>query len=252
MVQSVERTLDILEALADAKEDMSLSQLRDILDLPLGTVHRLLGTLMARGYAAQDTVTRHYGPGPKLLEIAARAAGNRRFNLTRIVRSALQELTAATGETSNLLVLRDNEGVYSEQVASPHLVRMFTEVGQQVPLYCTGGGKAILSGFTDEQLAAYLETERMKPWTAKTITNPELLRQEIEQARRWGFAIDDEEREASVFCVAAPIFDHTGKCIAAVSISGPTTRLSRDRAIDLGPRVRQAADECSAQLGYNG
>lgn len=250
MVQSLDRALDVLEALADVDEGISLTQLTERLGLPLGTVHRLLASLAARGYAAQDKETRLYGPGPKLLEVAARAANNRRFNLSRLARPALQSLTEATGETSNLLVLQGEEGVYSEQVASPHLVRMFTEVGQRVPLYCTGGGKAILSGFSEERLDAYLATTRLTPFTAHTITSPAQMRAELQKARVDGFALDDEEREVGVCCVAAPIFDRLGRCVAALSISGPTTRLSRERAVELGPRVRAAADICSSQLGY--
>lgn len=250
MVQSLDRAFDVLEALVATQEDIGLSQLTEQLSLPLGTVHRLLGSLVARGYAAQDKETRLYGPGPKLLEMAARAANNRRFALARIARPALQALTAATGETSNLLVLQGHEGVYSEQVASPHMVRMFTEVGQRVPLYCTGGGKAILSGMSVEQLASYLEGVRLVPWTAHTFAKAEDLQAEIEQSRSCGFALDDEEREEGVCCVAAPIFDRLGRCVAALSISGPVTRMTRERAIALGPQVRQAADQCSAQLGY--
>ena len=250
MAQSVERTLDVLEALATAADDLSLSQLREQLDLPLGTLHRLLAGLIERGYAAQDRSTRLYGPGPRLLEVAALAGRHRRFNLVRIARPLLRELTEATEETSNLLVLQGLDGVYREQAASPRMVRMFTEVGQRVPLYCTGGGKAILSGFSDAQLEAYLATIRLEAFTQKTLGDPAALRAELMQARCQGFAIDDEEREAGVCCVAAPIFDHSGQCLAALSLSGPTTRMNRARAQELGPLVQTAAARCSAALGY--
>ena len=250
MVQSLDRALDVLEALADAEGDISLSQLSENIGLPLGTVHRLLGSLVARGYAAQDRETRLYGPGPRLLEVAARAAGNRRFDLGRIARPALQRLTEATDETSNLVILHNDEGVYSEQVTSPRLVRMFTEVGQRVPLYCTGSGKAILSALSPDLLEAYLAHTTLQGFTPRTITSAEQLRAELEIARQQGFALDDEERELGVCCVAAPIFDRFGHCLAALSISGPTARMSIERARALGSLVRQAADACSAQLGY--
>lgn len=250
MVQSLDRALDVLEALAASDDDVGLSQITERTGLPLGTVHRLLSGLVARGYAAQDRETRLYGPGPRLLEVASRAASSRRFSLSRIARPCLIDLTSATDETSNLLVLQGDEGVYSEQVASPRLVRMFTEVGQRVPLYCTGGGKAILSGFSNDQLEAYLARMPLKAWTPSTISTAEGLRRELGLCRDQGFALDDEEREVGVCCVAAPIFDRIGRCVAALSISGPTTRMSRQRALALGPIVRQAADACSAQLGY--
>lgn len=250
MVQSLDRAFDVLEALAEAEDDISLSQLTERVGLPLGTVHRLLGSLVARGYAAQDRDTRLYGPGPRLLQVAARAASNRRFHLSRIARPVLQHLTELTEETSNLVLLQNHEGIYSEQVSSPRMVRMFTEVGQRAPLYCTGSGKAILSTFSPEQLDTYLEHTHLQGFTPRTVTNAERLREELEAARAQGFALDDEERELGVCCVAAPIFDRFGRCVAAISISGPTARLSLERARALGPLVRQAADECSARLGY--
>lgn len=250
MVQSLDRAFDVLEALAEADEDISLSQLTERVRLPLGTVHRLLSSLVARGYAAQDQVTRLYGPGPRLLEVAARASANRRFQLDRIARPVLQRLTEATEETSNLVILHNDEGVYSVQVCSPRMVRMFTEVGQRAPLYCTGSGKAILSGMPADQLEAYLERTPLQRFTPKTITDVERLRAELGMARAQGFALDDEERELGVCCVAAPIFDRFGRCIAALSISGPSVRMPIERARSFGPLVRQAADECSAQLGY--
>jgi IclR family transcriptional regulator, acetate operon repressor len=251
MVQSLDRALDLLEALAAADDSISLSQLTEQVGLPLGTVHRLLSGLVERGYAAQERDSRLYGPGPRLLEVAARAAANRRFDLSRLARPILQQLTASTDETSNLLALQGDEGVYREQVPSSRLVRMFTEVGQRVPLYCTGGGKAILSGFSAEQLEAYLVRVPLQPFTSHTIVVPQRLREELSRARAQGFALDDEEREGGVCCVAAPIFDRFGRCVAALSISGPTTRMSRERARDLGPQVRHAADACSAALGYD-
>ncbi len=248
-VQSLDRALNLLEALTESDDDVSLSQLTERTGLALGTAHRLLNSLVQRGYAAQDGETRLYGPGPRLLEVAARAAGSRRFHLGRIARPCLRDLTRVTDETTNLVVLQNDEGVYNEQVASPRLVRMFTEVGQRVPLYCTGGGKAILSGLAVDQLEAYLARTSLQAWTPHTFATADSLRQELELSRSRGFAIDDEEREIGVCCVAAPIFDHLGRCVAALSISGPTTRLARERAIALGPLVRRTADRCSTQLG---
>lgn len=250
MVQSIERALDILEALASADDGLSLTHLRERVDLPLGTLHRLLATLNERGYATQDAATRHYGPGPKLLEIAASALNHRQFSLQRIARPFLQELTAVAGETSNLVIYQGDEAVYIEQVSGPQLVRMFTEVGQRVPLYCTGAGKAILLGMAPAQLDAYLANRQLARITAHTLTSAEQLRAEIERSRERGFAIDDEEREEGVRCAAAPVFDHIGNCVAAISVSGPTTRLSRQQVIEIGFHVRRIAAAASAQLGY--
>jgi len=249
-VQVLDRTFDILERLAGAGQDVGVSELHADLGLPLGTLHRLLENLVRRGYAAQDPQTRRYGPGPKLLEIGALALVSTRFDLHRIVRQQLEALTASTGETSNLVVPQGNDGVYLDQVASPHLVRMFTEIGRRAPLYCTGAGKAILSGMSPEWIDAYLERVKLETWTPQTPTSSETLRADIAEARLRGYALDNEERELGVRCVAAPIFDVTGRCLGAISISGPTTRVTPQVVDEIGPQVRQAARICSAQLGY--
>jgi IclR family acetate operon transcriptional repressor len=249
-VQVLDRTFDILERLAGAGQDLGVSDLHAELGLPLGTLHRLLENLVRRGYAAQDPKTRRYGPGPKLLEIGALALVSARFDLHRIVRQQLEALTAATGETSNLVVPQGNDGVYLDQVASPHLVRMFTEIGRRAPLYCTGAGKAILSGMTPESIDAYLWRVELEPWTPHTPSTTEALRADITEARIRGYALDNEERELGVRCVAAPIFDVTGRCLGAISISGPTTRVTPEVIDEIGPLVRHAAGICSAQLGH--
>lgn len=251
MVQSLDRAFDVLEALAFADDDLSVSELSEQLDLPLATVHRLLSSLAARGYVTQEASTRRYGPGPRLLEVAARAARSRRFDLIRIARAELVKLTAETGETSNLIVRQGDLAVYQEQIPSPHMVRMFTEIGQRAPLYCTGGGKAILSALPIAELEQYLAGGHFERWTNRTITDPERLRAELMTAREQGFALDDEEREEGVCCVAAPIFDRRGQVVGAISLSGPSTRLNRARAEELGPRVREAALACSRQLGFH-
>lgn len=250
MVRAIERTLDILEILAGTGGDVGVSRLRGETGLPLGTLHRQLETLVGRGYVTRDPVTRLYGVGPKLLEVAALAAGSGRFDLRRISRPLLRALTEETRETSNLALVSDGGSVYVEQVPSPRLVRALGEVGRRAPLYCTGRGKAILSTYSGEQFEAYLATEELEPRTGRTITSPTVLREEVARVRERGYAVDDGEREADVRCVAAPVFDGMGVCVGAISVSGPATRLPWEVIPEIGERVRRAADECSAQLGY--
>lgn len=251
MVQSIERVFDILEALALANDEVHLTQLQESLNLSPATVHRLLQALISRGYAAQDRQTKLYGPGPKLLEIAARAKENQRFKLSRVVLPCLQELTAETGETSNLVVRQDDEIVYVEQALSPQRVRMFTEVGHRAPLYCTGAGKAILSCLPPNELRDYLTGAKLHSRTSRTISTVHDLVRAVERIRGVGYSIDNEEFEVGVRCVAAPILDVDGRCAGAISISGPTQRMSLQHAQGLGPLVSHTAAKCSAQLGYH-
>lgn len=250
MVQSISRMFDVLEALALAEEEMSLSRLQAKLDLPPPTLHRLLQTLVERGYVEQNSDSRRYGPGLKILEIAEAARRNTRFDLCRVVRPFLQRLTDGSGETSNLVVRHNGRIVYVEQVPSPRSVRMFTEVGHRAPLYCTAAGKAILSCLSEDQLEAYGSTLEFEQRTPQTLGSIDQLRRDVSRARQRGFAIDNEEFETGVRCVAAPIVDAGGSCVGAISVSGPTTRLSSKRAEELGPQVGDVSALCSTRLGH--
>lgn len=250
MVQSITRMFDVLEALALADEELSLTRLQAQLQLPPPTLHRLLQVLVERGYVEQNGDSRRYGPGLKILEIAEAAKRNSRFDLGRVVRPFLQRLTDDSGESSNLVIRNHTEVVYVEQVSSPRSVRMFTEVGHRAPLYCTGTGKAILSCLSMEQLDDYLAMERLERLTPHTLASRDALMQDIVQIQHHGFAVDNEEFEAGVRCVAAPIVNSAGQCVAAISVSGPTTRMSPERAEELGPHVKQVSALCSTQLGY--
>ena len=251
MVQVIDRAFDILELLANAGDGVSLSHVHARLGLAPSTAHRVLTTLVARGYAAQNSNSQLYGPGPRLLEIASRASTNAFFNLQRVARPILRDLTTATGETANLALLKKDCVVYIDQIESPHLVRMFTEIGHQAPLYCTSVGKAMLSVLPAQQREDYLATVTLRPFTLNTLTDLERLRAELELAWSRGYAADNEERERGVRCVAAPILDYRGLCVAGVSIAGPTTRVGIERIEELGRQVRDAARRCSMLLGYS-
>jgi IclR family acetate operon transcriptional repressor len=251
MSRSAERALDVVEALAAAESDLSLSELQAELGLPLPTLHRLIGMLTERGYAVRHEPSRRYGPGPKLLAVAASATSRGRFDLRRVAIPVLREVTAQTGETSNLISpYGRREIVYIEQVLSPQMVRMFTEVGHRAPLYCTAAGKAILAALFPQQLEEYLAEVDLEALTPGTITSRKELRREIEVTRERGFAVDDEERAEGVRCVAGALLNHAGICVGAISVSGPSTRMSLERTLEIGPQVRNWAAECSRRLGY--
>lgn len=250
MVQSIARMFDVLEALVLSNEELSLMQLQEQLQLPASTIHRLLQTMIDRGYVDQNKSSRHYGPGLKILEVAESAKQNARFNLGRIARQYLQLLTDESGETSNLVIRHKEMIVYVEQVPSPQRVRMFTEVGHHAPMYCTGAGKAILSRLSNDQVETYAGSVEFNRLTPRTLGTVEELLQEIVCVRQRGFAIDNEEFETGVTCVAAPVVDSTGHCIGAISVSGPTTRLGYKRAEVLGAKVKELSAQCSTQLGY--
>jgi len=253
MTRVLDRAFDILEALAGAEDTISLAELHEGLEISPSTAHRLLRTMVRRGYADQDQKTRRYGPGPKLLEVAARSTTNRHLDLRRVALPCLRRLTAETGETSNLVLpYGTDEVVYIEQSKSPRTVSIFTQVGHRAPLYCTAAGKAMLATFSMMQLENYLERTTLEPATGRTLTDAEELLRELEGTRQRGFAVDDEEREEGVRCAAAAVLNHVGACVGAVSVSGPSSRIDHERIFrELGPAVRRQAAKCSVRLGYD-
>ncbi len=218
--------LDILEALALANEELSLSELQSQLHLPPPTLHRMLRVLIQRGYVEPNEESRHYGPGLRIIQMAEATTRNARFDLIRVARPVLKRLTDESGESSNLVVPQNRKIVYVDQVPSPRSVRMFTEVGQRAPLYCTASGKAILSRLPADELEAYLAATVLKRVTPRTVVSPTALQHEIETIKDRGYALDDEEYETGVRCVASAVMNHLGRCVAANSVSGPTNRMT--------------------------
>ena len=244
-VQSVDRALDLLEALAGSDGEVSITALAARTKLHVSTVHRLLATLLRRGYVRQNPDTSRYYAGAK---VSTLAEGRSRYNELRLAaRPLLQALVEATRETANLSVLDDTMAVYIETAASPQVVRLFTVVGNRVPLHATGAGKAILASLPQARRDALLDRSEMRPLTAKTLIDRASLARALDEARERGYALDDEEYDEGVRCVAVAV-GPIGAPIAAISISGPANRLSKQRCIEFVPQMRRAAGELSDAL----
>jgi IclR family acetate operon transcriptional repressor len=233
-VQSLDRALDLLEALASADE-LGVSDLAARTGLVPSTAHRLLGTLVARGYAAQSPASGRYLLGYKLLELTS-GLEDRLGRLRAAARPQLEAIQAETGETTNLVVLEGRNAVYVESVPGTRSVRLFTEIGQAIPAHTSGSGKALLA-WAD---ASALPTE-LPASTPRTLTTLAALKEELARIRRRGYATDDEEHELGVACVAVPILNQ-GAAIAAISVSGPAPRVNADKE-GLAALLRGHADE---------
>ncbi|WP_369801763.1 IclR family transcriptional regulator [Nocardia sp. BMG51109] len=240
-VQSVDRAFELLELVADAGGETTLSHLAEASGLPQPTIHRLLRTLIVGGYIRQQP-SRRYSLGPRLIrlgESAGRVLGaSARPHLTR-----LRDLT---GETTNMAVLDGDQVVYVAQVPSPHAMRMFTEVGQRVDLHCTAVGKAVLATLAPEETDRVLARITMSPRTAHTITDPDVMRTEIDRIRIQGYAQDDGEQEVGVRCFAVAIPDAPAR--AAISISGPQARVSGLDMDTVIPLLRETAADLGRDL----
>jgi DNA-binding IclR family transcriptional regulator len=247
-VQSLDRALDLLEALASAGE-LGVSDLAARTGLVPSTAHRLLATLVDRGYAAQSAAGGRYLIGYKLLELAS-GLQDRVESLKLAAREHLEAIQRETGETTNLVVLEGHDVVYVDKVDGTRSVRLFLEVGRAIPAHTSGAGKAILAWRSTEDVAALLGGEPLPRSTARTITTLDALEDDLQRIRRRGFATDNEEHEEGVACVGTPVFDHRGISVAALSISGPTPRILNADTADLGALLREHSEAVSAKLGY--
>ncbi len=238
-VQSLDRGLAILDLLSVVGRDVRLSEIAASTDLPKSTVHRLLATLEARGYALRDAASGSYRLGPKV---------SARFGTSREVHDILSDMAMRSGETVNLGVLVGPEVMYVDRADSPQALRWQMGVGSKVPAHCSGMGKAMLAHLSDTALTRLLP-DPLPAHTARTVRSLERLRSELAEVRERGYAIDDEEFMDGVRCVAVPVSDVTGRVVAAMSLAGPAFRLTRDKAVSHVAALRDAARRVGACLG---
>jgi IclR family acetate operon transcriptional repressor len=240
-VQSLDRAFKLLEHLADANGEAGITQLTRTSGLPLPTVHRLLRSLIKSGYVRQGA-SRRYSLGPRLIrlgEVASHSLGLR-------VQPQLDALAQATGETSNMALLDGDEMVYVAQSPSKYPMRMFIEVGRRVHAHCTAVGKALLAQLPDGQVLALLARTGMPASTPNTVTDPRILLQELENIRQQGYAIDSEEQEVGVLCVAAAIPVRLAR--VAISVSGPPARLDAAAIERIIPLLKNATAIIGASI----
>lgn len=249
-VKSVDRALHLLEIMAEEKTELELKELCKKTHINTTTLYRLLQTLKNRVFVAQNPYTGRYRLGLKLLELGY-AAGEQ-IELRRIALPFLQELMEKTGETANLVILDEGEAIYIEKVESPASLRMFYRIGKQAPAHATGVGKVLLAALPSEKVTQIIKSKGLCKLTENTITSPENLQKELEKIHENGFAIDNEECEVGAKCIAAPIRDYTNQVVAAVSISGPSARLSEERLNELAEVVKDIAYKISQKIGYLG
>lgn len=245
-VQSVERALEILEFLSRSGGDLGVSEIGEATDLAVGTVHRLLGTLAAQGYVRRDERTRRYDLGFKALMMAIAA----RERIGPLALPFLEELMQMSQETANLAMLEGNSAVYIEQAFPPtRVLRIFTEPGNRVPLHSCGTGKILLAYQSPRLVDFVIDRTGLPQQTVSTITDPYQLKAELEKIREDGYAVDLEEQEEGVRCLAAPVFGPDGEVFAAMSISGPASRLKKGRLDELVPDIKRVSGAFAEAFG---
>ena len=245
-VRAVDRVLDIFEAISG--REIGLAELGRETALSPATVHRLVGTLMARDYVIQDDTTGRYLLGYRLVELAE-GVRQRGAHLEAVTQDIITQLAHAVGESVSVAALDHGLPVYIAQAAGERSMRMVTRVGQAVPLHSTAVGKAILAFMPEDRVDTVLAEAPFDASTRSTITAAEPLRQELSEVRSRGFGIEQEEFEEGVASVAAPIFSIGAEVVGALSVSAPIGRAPRSALLEWGGVVARHSAVVSERLG---
>ena len=246
-VQSVDRALSIIETLAEDDEGYRLSDLAVRTGLSPSTVHRLLATLESRRFVQFDRAESKWHVGMRSFTVGASFARRRNFTAQAI--PYLRKLRDLTRETANLAVVDDEFIIVLTRMESREIMRSLTKVGGRVAMVTSGVGKAVLATYSDEDVGAVIRHHGMPRLTEKSIVRPSDLFKELEKIRKQGFAIDDEEACMGLRCIAAVVYNDCAEPLAAISVSGMTSRLTDDRLPEIGQIVRDVAGELTVALG---
>jgi DNA-binding IclR family transcriptional regulator len=242
----IDKTLSILEFISRNSRGVSLADLVKSVGIPKTTAFRILGVLLAREYVTWDRESEKYSIGLKMLEIGL--SGLIGQNIVEISIPYMQELSAIVGETSFLAVYNNGDVVYLYKVDGTKSVVTHCSLGSRRPAYCTALGKAILANLPIEESDRIFE-KPLEKLTDKTIVERIRLQEEFARIRLNGYAVDDEAIEYGLYCLAVPIFDYTGRVVAAISVSGPIERMKENRE-KIIENLQSTGGMVSRRLGY--
>ena len=246
-VQSLTRALSILNTIAISPSGLKLTEISKGLGLAPSTTHRMLTTLQEERYVQYDRDSTRWQIG-----IQAFVTGNGFLSsrdLVSVARPYMRRLMEESGETINLAISEGDDVIYMAQVESREMMRVYSKPGNRVPLHCSGVGKAILMQMDETSIIRIVTASGLAQLTEKTIQSQQELIEELQKSRIRGFAIDDEEHAVGLRCVASVIFDEYAEPFAALSISGPTARISPQRLLQLGEKAKLLSAEITAALG---
>lgn len=244
-INSLAKGIHILEALSHHKA-LTVSEVAKRMHFNRAASHRFLATLRELGYVEKDENDR-YHLTLKILEMGMKVSIHSEVN--RIARLFMQELSVAFNETVNLGYFDGWDIFHLDKIDSKEILRMDTSLGSRAPAYCTALGKAILAFLPPNELSDYLHRTKLKPYTENTITGKKQLRKVLEAIRKNGFSRDNEELAHGLRCIAAPVFDHNARPSYAISVSGPSTRMTDDRFLLMEPKIINVCKRLSEKLG---
>jgi len=247
-VQVLDRAINILEFIGkQSTGEAALPELSAAMNLHKTTTHRIAHVLESRGLLRRGLDSNRYRLGLHLYDLGCQALDH--VNIRDEARPLMTRVAFDVGETVHLALLDRSEVLYIERIEAQRSLTMGSKLGARNPVYCTALGKAILAYLPENEVDQILAASRMEARTRNTITNVLTLKRELERIRDRGYAVDDEEIEDGVRCIAAPILDAGNRSVAAVSVSGPSSRITPDRFQLIGKTMMKAAQELSMRIG---
>jgi IclR family KDG regulon transcriptional repressor len=247
-INSIIRASHILKCLSGAKTHFKISELARHLSLDRSTTYRILLSLERTGFVEKDEKAGTYSLGLAAFEIGN--AYLRQTDLIQVSKPIMADLAQTVQETVHLAVLSDTEIVYVDKVDSPRSLGVMSKIGQRGPVYCTALGKTLLAFQPEDEQSRIIHKIRLTPLTPRTITSKQRLVEELKAIRKQGYSLDHREIEEEVECIGAPIRDHLGNVIAALSISGPQRKIETPQEKNFISEVVEAAVLISSKLGY--
>lgn len=246
-LSSLKKALAVLQTFAQETPELGVTELSRLLGVHKSTVSRIVTTLASEGFLEKDGASGKYRLGLKLAELGNRVL--RRYDLRDRAAPFLDDLAGQTGEIIHLSVLDKNEIVYLDKRGEGQALTIGTRVGGRNPAHASSMGKVLLADLSPEELKRTLSLGPLMRCTPATLTKVSDLMKELEKVRKQGFATDYEESFPGIRCVAAPIRDHSGRAVAAISITAPKQRMGQERMKELAQRVVETARSISKQLG---
>lgn len=248
IIQSVDRALKILDLFDEHNTELKITEISERMMLHKSTVHSLLKTLKKHHYIEQDLENSKYKLGLKLFE-----RGNfvmHSLDIRTLAKEYLNSLSQKTDLTVHLVILDGKEGVYIDKVESSSATVLYSRIGRRIPIHCSAVGKALVANKSNSELEKLLEEYQYIKRTENTLTNKEDFLRELETIRETGYAIDNQENEPGVYCIALPVRNYTGKVVASISISSPVMKINEEKMKGNIELLRVASNELSEKLGY--
>jgi len=243
---SLVKAFNIMELLAN-KGPMSVSQVAQVMGIPRSGSHRFLANLRALGYVVQNADSK-YQLSFKLFQMGMNVVSG--LEIRQVARPFMEELADHFSETVILGYLDGDEVIYVDKIQSTHTLRADLALGNRVPVYCTSMGKAIVSVMPERQQKALLDAIDFKVYTPFTITDRLQLQKDLDQARQNGFATCNQEFHMGITAIAAPVFNYDNNATYALSVSGPTFRMSEERIVEIQKTVKEATSRLSDRMGH--